>query len=330
MPWPRAQVPQTAKLADGRATGRWWRHHLTAAPGIRREQATPRRSGSPSSSKAVPGTRRAQATRRRSGWRSARPSRVLWRLLGSSPIRPSPWCCAPTRRPRAAAEVKVVRRLSTALDLSGYQPPPPPAPPSYNLGYGGGGRGGPAPAPAPASLSELRRRRLMARVSPGAQGGVAVTPPGHGGTPLRASSTGRNVGNSDMSHVDRLFPKRVHRWRNIYQGRWATPITKSELTLVATAFGTDPTTYDTTIQTAPGILNPSLSTKPITSIASICSSTRARPSALTPAQMATAITNAAGSIAMTRSRDHSRRRSRVRGHRDWSRRPRCAARGIRA
>ena len=35
---------------------------------------------------------------------------------------------------------------------------------------------------------------------------------------------------------------------------------KSELNLVATALGTDPTTYDTTIQTAPGILNPSLST----------------------------------------------------------------------
>lgn len=36
--------------------------------------------------------------------------------------------------------------------------------------------------------------------------------------------------------------------------------TKAELTLLATALGTDPTIYDTTIQTAPGILNPSLAT----------------------------------------------------------------------
>ena len=40
--------------------------------------------------------------------------------------------------------------LSTALDLSGYQPQqaPPPAPPSYNLGYGGGGQG-PVPTQRP-------------------------------------------------------------------------------------------------------------------------------------------------------------------------------------
>ena len=68
--------------------------------------------------------------------------------------------------------------LSTALDLSGYQPPPPQAPPSYNLGYGGGGRGGPAPAPAPA----LRPFRAQAPPAwkgfPQVQkGGVAVTPP---------------------------------------------------------------------------------------------------------------------------------------------------------
>ena len=57
-------------------------------------------------------------------------------------------------------------------------------------------------------------------------------------------------------HVPRLFPIRCSGvWRNIT--RRSTQY-KSELNLVATALGTDPTTYDTTIQTAPGILNPSL------------------------------------------------------------------------
>ena len=41
-------------------------------------------------------------------------------------------------------------------------------------------------------------------------------------------------------------------------GRWATPITSRSSTWWRRRLGTDPTTYDTTIQTAPGILNPSL------------------------------------------------------------------------
>ena len=52
--------------------------------------------------------------------------------------------------------------LSTALDLSGYQPPPP-APPSYNLGYGGGGRGGGGGGGAPAPS----RMRAQAPQDPG-------------------------------------------------------------------------------------------------------------------------------------------------------------------
>jgi hypothetical protein len=65
--------------------------------------------------------------------------------------------------------------------------------------------------------------------------------------------------------------------------------TKSELTLLATALGTDPTTYDTTIQAAPGILNPSLSTNTywIDRVDLIIN--KGKAGGLTPATMATAI-----------------------------------------
>ena len=71
---------------------------------------------------------------------------------------------------------------------------------------------------------------------------------------------------------------------------------KSELNLVATALGTDPTTYDTTIQTAPGILNPSLwsNTPYIDRIDLLVN--KGKASALTPAAMAGAITAAVGAL----------------------------------
>ena len=130
---------------------------------------------------------------------------------------------------------------------------------------------------------------------------------------------------------------------------------KSELNPVATALGTDPTTYDTTIQTAPGILNPSLSTNThyIDRIDLLVN--KGKASALAPAAMAGAITAAVGrcrngfrhpekrpmaasspftpihcrrEVNMTASnKAHLHRRWRGRGHRDWSKRPRCAARG---
>ena len=71
---------------------------------------------------------------------------------------------------------------------------------------------------------------------------------------------------------------------------------KSELNLVATALGTDPTTYDTTIQTAPGILNPSLwsNTPYIDRIDLLVN--KGKASALAPSAMATAITNAVAAL----------------------------------
>ena len=71
---------------------------------------------------------------------------------------------------------------------------------------------------------------------------------------------------------------------------------KSELNLVATALGTDPTTYDTTIQTAPGILNPSLwSNTPYIDRVDLLVN-KGKASALTPAAMAGAITAAVGAL----------------------------------
>ena len=72
--------------------------------------------------------------------------------------------------------------------------------------------------------------------------------------------------------------------------------TKPELALLATALGTDPTTYDTTIQTAPGILNPSLSTNTywIDRVDLIIN--KGKAGGLTPAQMATAITNVVATL----------------------------------
>ncbi len=71
---------------------------------------------------------------------------------------------------------------------------------------------------------------------------------------------------------------------------------KSELNLVATALGTDPTTYDTTIQAAPGILNPSLwtNTPYIDRIDLLVN--KGKASALAPSAMATAITNAVAAL----------------------------------
>jgi hypothetical protein len=65
--------------------------------------------------------------------------------------------------------------------------------------------------------------------------------------------------------------------------------TKSELSLLATALGTDPTLYDATLQTAPGILNPSLSTNTywIDRVDLIIN--KGKAGGLTPAQMVTAI-----------------------------------------
>ena len=66
---------------------------------------------------------------------------------------------------------------------------------------------------------------------------------------------------------------------------------KPELTLLATALGTDPTVHDTTIETAPGILNPSLfsNTQFIDRVDLLIN--KGKAGNLTPAQMATAITN---------------------------------------
>ena len=74
------------------------------------------------------------------------------------------------------------------------------------------------------------------------------------------------------------------------------PNTKAELTLLATALGTDPTTYPSTIQTAPGILNPSLSTNTyfIDRVDLIIN--KGKAGGLLPAQMATALTNVAGTL----------------------------------
>ena len=79
---------------------------------------------------------------------------------------------------------------------------------------------------------------------------------------------------------------------NIAQAYYAN--TKAELTLLATALGTDPTTYPSTIQTAPGILNPSLSTNTyfIDRVDLIIN--KGKAGGLLPAQMATALTNVAG------------------------------------
>ena len=72
--------------------------------------------------------------------------------------------------------------------------------------------------------------------------------------------------------------------------------TKAELTLLATALGTDPTTYPSTIQTAPGILNPSLPTNTywIDRVDLIIN--KGKAGGLLPAQMATAITNVVGTL----------------------------------
>jgi hypothetical protein len=66
---------------------------------------------------------------------------------------------------------------------------------------------------------------------------------------------------------------------------------KPELTLLATALGTDTTVHDTTIETGPGILNPSLSTntKFIDRVDLIIN--RGKAGNVTAAQMATAISN---------------------------------------
>ena len=65
---------------------------------------------------------------------------------------------------------------------------------------------------------------------------------------------------------------------------------------VVDSVGTDPTTYDTTIQTAPGILCPSLSTNTyfIDRVDLIVN--KGKAGGLTPAQMATALTNVAGTL----------------------------------
>ena len=74
------------------------------------------------------------------------------------------------------------------------------------------------------------------------------------------------------------------------------PNTKAELTLLSTALSTDPTTYDTTIQTAPGILCPSLSTNTYFIDRIDLLVNKGKASALTPAAMATAITAAVGAL----------------------------------
>ena len=90
------------------------------------------------------------------------------------------------------------------------------------------------------------------------------------------------------------FQSDVQALANIAKAYYAN--TKAELTLLATALGTDPTTYPSTIQTAPGILNPSLSTNTyfIDRVDLIIN--KGKAGGLLPAQMATAITNVVGTL----------------------------------
>ena len=59
--------------------------------------------------------------------------------LGQQPNSPFTMVLRPNAPAESGGRGQGGSPLSTALDLSGYQPPPPQAPPSYNLGYGGGG-----------------------------------------------------------------------------------------------------------------------------------------------------------------------------------------------
>jgi hypothetical protein len=73
------------------------------------------------------------------------------------------------------------------------------------------------------------------------------------------------------------------------------PNTKAELTLLSTALSTDPTTYDTTIQTAPGILTISVSNTYFMDRVDLIIN-KGKAGGLLPAQMATALTNVAGTL----------------------------------
>ena len=90
------------------------------------------------------------------------------------------------------------------------------------------------------------------------------------------------------------FQSDVQALANIAKAYYAN--TKAELTLLATALGTDPTTYPSTIQTPPGILNPSLATNTyfIDRVDLIIN--KGKAGGLLPAQMATAITNVVGTL----------------------------------
>ena len=90
------------------------------------------------------------------------------------------------------------------------------------------------------------------------------------------------------------FQSEIQSLANISKVGYAN--TKSELTLLATALGTDPTTYDTTIQTAPGILCPSLATNTyfIDRVDLIIN--KGKAGGLLPAAMSTAISNVVATL----------------------------------
>jgi hypothetical protein len=91
------------------------------------------------------------------------------------------------------------------------------------------------------------------------------------------------------------FQNEITSLGNIYRAM-GYPAYKAELTLLATALGTDPTTYPSTIQTAPGILNPSLWTNTYYIDRVDLLINKGKASGLLPAAMATAITNAVAAL----------------------------------
>ena len=175
MPWPRAQVPPQA--GGGAAPSR-------GGGGAPQGDGGPSSYGSPWDPQGTgyaAAQRLAQQQQQGSPWdpqgagyaaaqRLAQRAPVQGPLAALGQQQNSPFTMV--LRPNAPAESggrgQGGSPLSTALDLSGYQPPPP-APPSYNLGYGGGGRGGPAPAPAPTTLSSGAGAAIIHSGAPRAQ-----------------------------------------------------------------------------------------------------------------------------------------------------------------
>ena len=159
MPWPRAQVPPQAGGGAPQGGGGpssygspWDPQGAGYAAAQRLAQ---QQQGSPWDPQGV-----GYAASQRLAQRA--PVQGPLAALGQQPNSPFTMVLRPNAPAESGGRGQGGSPLSTALDLSGYQPPPPPAPPSYNLGYGGGGRGGGrGGAPAPS------RMRAQAPQDPG-------------------------------------------------------------------------------------------------------------------------------------------------------------------